>query len=167
MRPVFGSPLLAVLVLVACHSDRGVGPTQLSRTIDAQAVASRTTLPRPQLYLDSRTPTALTSGSGITYYRYELSVRNSDAYPDQLFSPAPQLPPCGLNTNSSRSWVLIYDESGAQVYGFCGFQASANLNSIWFAVAQGAVAPRRVYIAIWDRAANSTYVSNPVPIPPP
>lgn len=40
---------------------------------------------------------------GVAYTRYKLEVSNRDDYPASLFKPAPDLPPCGLNTNSART----------------------------------------------------------------
>ena len=49
---------------------------------------------------------------GTTYTRYKLAVSNRDDYPASLFKPAPDLPPCGLNTNSAQTWVNIYNLEG-------------------------------------------------------
>lgn len=114
-------------------------------------------LPNPVLYL-----------SGIEYYtangkdftRYKYGVDNSTVYPDTLFAAAPNLPPCGLNTNSSRSWVDIFDSRGKRLYGFCALSNTAGLNKIWFALETAVVPPSYVYIEISDRATNMKYKSN-------
>ena len=70
------------------------------------------------------------------------------------------LPPCGTNTNSSRSWVDIFDSRGKRLYGFCALGSAADLNKIWFALETAIVPPSYVYIEISDRATNTRYKSN-------
>jgi len=67
-------------------------------------------LPSPRLIYTGKEDYTV---SGTTYTRYKLAVSNRDDYPASLFKPAPDLPPCGLNTNSARTWVNIYDSNGA------------------------------------------------------
>src|SRR4051812_4648478 len=40
--------------------------------------------------------------------RYRLVVDNEYAFDKALFAPAPDLPPCGQNTRSARTWLDIY-----------------------------------------------------------
>jgi hypothetical protein len=94
-------------------------------------------IPKPQLVLDSRVGEAFVGPGGVTHMKFQLSVRNSDQYSDALFAPAPHLPPCGLNTSSSRSWVQIFDNA----------------------------VPSMVYVEIWDRETGERYASNAIPIP--
>lgn len=98
-----------------------------------------------------------------TYVIYNLDVTNYQAYPAEMFAPAPDLPPCGLNTNASRTWVDIYDASSDnRIYGFCGLGSPADLRSIWFGIESGAAQPSQVYIKLMDRATGLTYRSNDV-----
>ncbi len=92
--------------------------------------------------------------------RYLLSISNREAYPDELFELAPDLPPCGLNENASRTWVDIYTENGTRLYGFCGFSSSADLDNMWFAVPSGTKPSDGVYITITDRRCDVSYTSN-------
>jgi hypothetical protein len=101
---------------------------------------------------------------GTEFTRYLLTVTNRDLYPDDMFEPAPGLPPCGLNTDSSRSWVDIFDDLGQRRYGFCAFTSSEGLANLWFAVPKGASPPAGVYVEITDRQCGTTYRSNTVPI---
>src|SRR5262245_10262854 len=95
--------------------------------------------------------------------RFNLRVINFTAYPNYLFEPAPNLPPCGSNTNASRTWVDIYDRSnGKRLYGFCALGAPQDLTSLWFAVKRGVPPPAYVYIVMTDRRTNMTYKSNSV-----
>jgi hypothetical protein len=108
----------------------------------------------PELTLES----VVTDGNGNT--TYNLDVPNYSIFPDALFAPAPDLPPCGLNTNSSRTWVDIYNQDGARIYGFCALGAAADLNTIWFGVPAESTPPTEVYIVLTDRQTGATYVSN-------
>ena len=114
-------------------------------------------LPNPVLYL---TGVEYYSANGRDFTRYKYGVANSTAYPDALFAAAPTLPPCGSNTNASRSWVDIFDSRSKRLYGFCALGSAADLNKIWFALETGVVPPSYVYIEINDRATNTKYKSN-------
>ena len=114
-------------------------------------------LPNPVLYLSS---IEYYTANGKDFTRYKYGVDNSTAYPDSLFAASPNLPPCGLNTNASRSWVDIFDSRGKRLYGFCAFGNAADLNKIWFAMETAIVPPSYIYIEINDRATNMKYKSN-------
>ena len=95
------------------------------------------------------------------YTRYSLNVNNYTVFPDALFAAAPDLPPCGLNNNSSRTWVEIYNgEDNSYIYGFCGLSSSADMNGIWFSTAKGSPPPKSIYIKLNDRLCNISYTSN-------
>ena len=113
--------------------------------------------PAPVLYLKSMESY---STGGKNWIRYEYDVMNKDQYPAELFDPAPALPPCGLNTNSSRTWVRFYDQAGAPIYGFCALSSPTQLGDIWFAKEEGVVPPSWVYIELEDRQTNTIYKSN-------
>ena len=114
-------------------------------------------LPNPVLYLTS---TEFFSQGGKDFIRYNYDVLNKDAYPDALFAAAPALPACGKNTNSSRTWVDIFDSRGQRLYGFCAFSKSADLGKLWFALEDGVIPPSYVYIELNDRQTNTKYKSN-------
>ena len=123
-------------------------------------------LPNPIL---SFTGSEFYSVNNVNFVRYNLTVTNYQAYPAAMFAAAPNLPPCGLNTSASRTWINIYDASNdSYIYGFCALGSPSDLQGIWFAEPVGTPAPDQVYIKMVDRAANVTYTSNSVhPIPPP
>jgi hypothetical protein len=114
-------------------------------------------LPNPVLYLTSTEPF---SQGGTDYIRYKYDVLNKDAYPDAMFAAAPALPPCGKNTNSSRTWVDIFDQRGKRLYGFCALGKAENLGSIWFAAPESEIPPSYIYIELNDRQTNTKYKSN-------
>jgi hypothetical protein len=115
------------------------------------------TLPNPILYM---THNEYYSANGKNWIRYSYDVLNKDVYPAEMFAAAPTLPPCGLNANSSRSWVEFFDQAGNQLYGFCALSDPAQLGQIWFAREEGEVPPSWIYIEINDRQTNSRYRSN-------
>ncbi|HEY7168816.1 MAG TPA: hypothetical protein VIB79_29930 [Candidatus Binatia bacterium] len=103
--------------------------------------------------------------NGQNFVRYKLSVTNYSVYPAAMFAPAPNLPPCGANKSSSRTWVNIYQAtSKAYIYGFCAFNSSGDLTGLWFAVQAGQPVPSPVVVVLDDRQLNKNYVSNAVTI---
>jgi hypothetical protein len=123
----------------------------------ASTAPARRVLPNPVLYLSS--VEYFTSG-GKEMVRYKYNVMNSDAYPNDLFAAAPNLPPCGKNAQSARTWVDIYDQTGKRLNGFCALGKPDNLNGIWFALEETTVPPSWIYIELNDRANNTKYKSN-------
>jgi hypothetical protein len=97
---------------------------------------------------------------GKDFIRYRYTIDNLQAYPNELFAAAPALPPCGLNTNASRTWVDFFDQTGKRLYGFCALGKPSDLNGLWFALESGVVPPSWVYIEMTDRQTNTKYKSN-------
>lgn len=90
--------------------------------------------------------------------RVYIPVDNWSAYSSDMFRKAPELPPCGLNTQSSRTWVSIYNaDTNARIYGFCALGSNEILKNIWF---KSNANSGRVYIIMNDRACEKTYRSN-------
>lgn len=102
---------------------------------------------------------------GTPYVRYRLQVTNWASYSDELFRAAPDLPPCGSNANSSRTWVDIFSSfTSTRIYGFCALGKASELTTIWFGIPQGTSPPPTVYITLTDRKDGKTYYSNKVDI---
>ena len=97
---------------------------------------------------------------GKQWARYRFAVANLAEYPNELFAPAPDLPPCGSNTKASRTWVDIFDQSGRRLYGFCALTSRDGLGQLWFAVERDKVPPSWAYIEMLDRRTNTKYKSN-------
>ena len=114
-------------------------------------------LPNPVLYM---TGSEFYTVNGNNFIRYRYDVLNKDQYPADMFAAAPALPPCGNNTNSSRTWVDFFDSHNNRLYGFCALGSPNNLGSIWFALPEGQVPPSYVYIRMTDRQTNTTLQSN-------
>jgi hypothetical protein len=97
---------------------------------------------------------------GKQWIRYKYVVANYDAYPNELFAAAPELPPCGKNTKSSRTWIDFYEQNGKRLYGFCALNNHDGLNELWFSLAPDVSPPSYVYIEMNDRKTNTKYKSN-------
>jgi hypothetical protein len=121
------------------------------------SVASAPLPPNPVLYL---TGTEAYQTGGKQWIRYKYDVLNKADYPAAMFAAAPALPPCGLNTKASRTWVDIYDQRGKRLYGFCALGKPEDLGGIWFALEDGVVPPSYIYIEMTDRQTNTKYKSN-------
>lgn len=100
---------------------------------------------------------------GNTFTRYKLSITNWNAYPNSLFRPSPDLPPCADNINASRMWVDIFNGDNDQsLFGFCDFDSADDLQGLWFGLPQADPPPSRVYAVLRDRRCSGTYTSNEV-----
>ena len=111
----------------------------------------RKNYPNPKIKFDHQ------DAAGLIY----IQVVNWRAYDNAMFRKAPDLPPCGANKNSARTWVDIYNAAAANasIYGFCSFASNNSLKGIWFKSS----APKgkgRVYIVMNDRACKKNYKSN-------
>jgi hypothetical protein len=113
--------------------------------------------PKPVLYLMS---TEAFSTGGKNWIRYRYDVANKAEYPAEMFAAAPTLPPCGSNTNASRTWVDFFDPTGKRLYGFCALGSPQDLGKLWFALEEGVIPPSYVYIELNDRQTNTKYKSN-------
>jgi len=124
----------------------------LSATVTAQS-----TLPNPIAILLAP---AYFEQNGKQWTRYNLMVFNYEVYPNTMFAPAPNLPPCGQNTKASRTWVEIMDQGGKRLYGFCAVGTNTDLTKLWFALETDIIPPSWVYVVLNDRQTGKTYKSN-------
>lgn len=118
------------------------------RLPEASEVACYSDLPRPQLELIGTEDYSTADGQ---FTRYKLSITNWEEYPEALFRPAPDLPPCGLNANSARAWVYIWAEGGAYIYSFCDLSSPLELEDLWVALPRGEAPPEQICVTINDR----------------
>jgi hypothetical protein len=119
--------------------------------------AAAPVLPNPVLYFLGAEYVQI-NGKQVTRYRFD--VLNKDQYPDEMFAPSPDLPPCGSNTKAARTWVDLYDQRGKRLNGFCALGKSADLNGIWFGLETDVIPPSYIYIELTDRKTNTKYKSN-------
>jgi hypothetical protein len=94
--------------------------------------------------------------------RYYFEVANRDQFPSELFFPAPHLPPCGLNSNSSRTWLEIYDDTDRYLYGYCALEFPDSMSSLSFYIANSSTPPNGFSIELNDRECDIQYTSNVV-----
>ena len=158
MKPIVRSKAV-VMVVAALVLTVAAGRTVLAQDKPPVPDSPRQgpVLPNPVLYL---TGYELYEAGGKQWKRYQYAVDNAASYPDEMFAAAPDLPPCGENKESSRTWVDIYQQDGKRLYGFCALGKSANLNSIWFSLEPDALPPSWVYVELTDRKTNTKYKSN-------
>jgi hypothetical protein len=98
--------------------------------------------------------------------RFNVRVTNTSDYDEAIFEAAPDLDPCGLNANSSRTWVDIADAgTGQRIYGFCALHKPSEMADLWFAVAVGQLPPKAVTVSLHDRRTDQQADSAPVDIP--
>jgi hypothetical protein len=130
-----------------------------------QSPAQAQALPTPHLVFAG---TEDYEANGRQWTRYKLALVNRSAYADELFTAAPDLPPCGTNQNSARTWVDIYNRLGRKrLYGFCALKGPGELGHLWFAIERGTAPPESIYITITDRGTNTKVVSNVLPLSAP
>jgi hypothetical protein len=113
--------------------------------------------PNPVLIFMGQEPATV---QGQNIIRYNYSVFNFADIPNDLFAAAPGLPPCGKNTNASRSWVTLFNQSSKQLNAFCALGKNDSMNGIWFALPDTEVPPSWIFIEINDRQTNTKYKSN-------
>lgn len=146
------------LLAAARRSGTAIGTVGLlAASLAFSPTAMAQILDNPQLVL---TGIEHYQAGGTPFTRYRFDVANKDAFPLAVFESAPDLPPCGLNTKASRSWVDIFDQHGKRLYGFCALGKPRDLGTIWFSLQDGVLPPSWVYIEINDRRTNTKYKSN-------
>lgn len=106
------------------------------------------------------------STAGGAFVRWRFDVANKASFPSDMFLLSPGLPPCGVNTNASRTWVDFFDDKETRIYGFCALTSPDQLGSIWFATPADQPPPLGAYVVITDRLTNTTYRSQVVDMRP-
>jgi len=162
---VFRGLWIASAILIATISIAAELPSTRKAPVDSLTVMKP--LPPPVVVFTGKALIVVPNGGSMS--RYNLAVTNYQFYPPALFAQAPNLPPCGSNTNSARTWVEIYYRDQKQqphrIYGFCALGSPQDLTRLWFALPEGGQKhPSPVYVVLNDRAMNKNYVSNPVDI---
>lgn len=114
-------------------------------------------LPNPVLTFMGAEPAEV---NGKQIIRYHFDVDNKSVFPAEMFAASPDLPPCGTNTKSSRTWVDIYTLNGKRLNAFCALGKPDDLNKIWFGLDSIAVPPSWIYIELNDRKTGIKYKSN-------
>ena len=134
-----------------------VVPVCFALVLLIQGVAAAPLLPNPVLAFMYQEHTQV---GGKQIIRYHYDIANKNQYPAEMFAAAPNLAPCGTNTNSSRTWIDVYNQNGKRLQGFCALTKVADLDKLWFAMEEGVVPPSWVYVEFTDRQTNTKYKSN-------
>ena len=98
---------------------------------------------------------------------YTVEIVNRSEFDDELFAASPELPPCGLNANSSRTWINIYADDGHRIYGWCGIRSNAELSSLKFILPVDQPQPAKLYVDFVDRRNGKIVRSKKVPVEAP
>ena len=89
--------------------------------------------------------------NGYRVRTFEMEITNRGEFAAELFAPSPDLPPCGKNANSARTWINIYNENGTRLYGFCAIKTIEDLASLRFNLPADIKQPDKIYIDLIDR----------------
>jgi len=126
----------------------------LAATTSAQ---NTTAIPNPVLAFQGQEEVLR---QGKTLVKFKFAIENRNSIPNELFAESPDLPPCGTNTRSARTWIDVFDQRGKRLNGFCAVKNRDGLSDIWFMLEPGAVPPSWVYIQMNDRKEQRVYKSN-------
>jgi hypothetical protein len=96
--------------------------------------------------------------------KYWLTVSNLAAYPQEMFDAAGALPNCGPTPNAARTWVHLYDKTGALLNTMCLLTTPAELDSLWFSKPTGDPQPDSVYVVFEDRQRVRSFASPKVSV---
>jgi len=129
-------------------------------TVSAAVVAGQG-MPKPRLGL-IRTDDV--TDNGRRFRMYTIEITNRMEFSDELFATSPDLPPCGTNTNSSRTWINIYIDNGRRAYGWCAIHSNAELSSLKFNVPADDAQPTKIYVDFVDRRGGKIVKSNKIEI---
>lgn len=123
----------------------------------AVAAEAQTMIPRPILVFKGKQIYDSPFGKRTLY---KFDVENKTDFPEEMFAAAPDLPPCGINKNSSRSWIEIHLQKGGVIYGFCALKSPKELDQLSFSLpVETKLNLDYVYIVINDRQMNREYKS--------
>lgn len=114
-------------------------------------------VPNPVLVLSG---TEYYETGGRQFTRHKYFIFNAESFPNTMFAASPELPPCGTNTKSSRTWIDVYDQRGKRLQGFCAIGSNRSLDELWFATERDEIAPSWIYIEFTDRKTGNKYKSN-------
>jgi hypothetical protein len=94
-------------------------------------------------------------------YQYLVTVVNWTDYPAELFEPAPDLEPCGLNAIASRSMVDIIDVAIEEpTYTFCDLGQPVELRELSWFIEPSEAPPAEIYLLLEDRLTTRFARSN-------
>lgn len=118
-------------------------------------------LPSPEIRLVG---VADVVSNGYALKAYEIEVVNRAEFPNELFLETNVLPPCGKNASPSRTWINIFNERGARLYGWCVIKDNGELASLRFAIDVRRPQPKRISLEVVDRFEGIAARSNTIKI---
>jgi thiol-disulfide isomerase/thioredoxin len=121
-------------------------------------------LPPPVIEVSSTEPM---EAGGIKFTRYVLTVKNWPDFPEELYAPVLELPPCGMNSPSTRLEVKVWSEAGWPLATYCNVGDASFLRRLWVMWREGDPSPARVYITLEDRRSQRLVKSNVVALASP
>ena len=101
--------------------------------------------------------------NGKPFRMYEIEIVNRAEFVNELFVPAPDLPPCGYNASASRTWIDIHTKKG-RIYGFCAINSNDELSSLKFNIPANANQPTKLFVDFRDRREDKVVRSNTVDV---
>lgn len=102
-----------------------------------------------------------TSPNGTS--EFALSFGNLERLPVDVFAPAPDLPPCGANSNSSRAWIEIVEANSGQVLQLvCDARDLNDLQSVRLEIETSEPLSLSIRVVVNDRQTGKLYVSETV-----
>src|SRR5687768_6327570 len=116
-------------------------------------------LPKPDLRF-VRSDEVVNNGHPMRMFTIEIVNRSEFA--DELFAASPDLPPCGKNANSSRTWINIYIDD-RRIYGHCAISSNAELSSLKFNVSADTKVTK-ISVDFVDRREGKVVRSNSVEV---
>ena len=131
-----------------------------SLAVSAAIVAGQA-MPKPRLGIIS---TDDVTDKGRRLRIYTIEITNRSEFSDELFAASADLPPCGTNTNSSRTWINIYVDNGRRAYGWCAIHSNVELSSLKFNVPADDPQPTKIYVDFVDRREGKIVKSNKIEI---
>ncbi len=82
--------------------------------------------------------------------------------PEELFSSAPDLPPCGRNQNAARTYADVRSADDSTLQTLCALGSAGQLQQLGFAIPSDQLPPAEVYVVLLDRRTGKEYRSNRV-----
>lgn len=127
-----------------------------------QSSAQPQNLPEPQVkYIGTNDY----QKNGKEWTTYKLEVVNGSDYHMELFTPSPDLPPCGQNETASRIWLRVYNKANNKVLNtFCALKNQKSLLNISFTLEKGLLPPKEIFVSITDRLQNTQATSKDIKI---
>jgi hypothetical protein len=114
---------------------------------------------------DPYVPTPRLAVEGVDGQNYNMVITNGKDFPDELFKPAPELPPVSGRANAARTIVMFHNVNGTLICtsDLASFGSLRQIGK--FPVLAAKITAKQVYVVLHDRKLNRKYKSNVVTLP--